>query len=78
MEKEKIKSYFDSVAKKRDYWRKRNWYYHKELLRFFKFIIPENSSASVIEIGCGTGDLIASLNCKNSAGIDINEKVEKR
>jgi len=77
MEKEEIKSYFNSIAKRRDYWRRRNWYYHKELERFFKFIIPENSSASVIEIGCGTGDLIASLNCKNSVGIDFSEEMIK-
>ncbi|MEW6556595.1 MAG: glycosyltransferase [Elusimicrobiota bacterium] len=75
MEKSEIISYFNQSAKTRNYWRKRNWYYHKELERFFSFIIPENSS--VLEIGCGTGDLLANLKPKNGTGIDISEQMIK-
>ena len=73
MEKSEIISYFNSCAKTRDYWRKRNWYYHKELEKFFSFIIPENGS--ILEIGCGTGDLLANLKHKNGTGIDISEEM---
>lgn len=75
MEKSEIISYFNTAAKTRDYWCKRNWYYHRELEKFFRFIIPENSS--VLEIGCGTGNLVSNLKPKKGAGIDISEEMIK-
>ena len=73
MEKSKITAYFNSTAPERDYWRRRNRYYHGELERFFSSIIPKNSS--VLEIGSGTGDVIAKLSPKNGTGIDISEEM---
>jgi len=75
MEKNEIISYFNAAAKTRDWWRKRNWYYHKELEKFFSFIIPKDKS--VLEIGCGTGDLVAKLKPKIGVGIDISEEMIK-
>ncbi|MCK9602799.1 MAG: glycosyltransferase [Candidatus Omnitrophica bacterium] len=65
---DKIRDYFDSVADERPKWRKRAGYFHKELRRYVKFLIPENSS--VLEIGCETGDLLAQLSPKRGVGID--------
>lgn len=75
MKKNETILYFNSIAKTRDYWRKKNWYYHKELERFFSFIVEKDSS--IIEIGCGTGDLLASLKPKNGIGIDISDEMIK-
>lgn len=75
MKKSQIILYFNSTAKKRDYWLKRNWYYHKELEKFFMFIIPENSS--ILEIGSGTGNLISAFKFNKTVGIDINEEMVK-
>jgi SAM-dependent methyltransferase len=66
---EKIE-YFDSVATEREKWRKKGAYYHRELEKYLKFLIPSNSS--VLEIGCGTGELLAALNPRRGLGIDIS------
>ena len=62
--------YFDSVAPEREKWRKRGAYYHRQLEKYLQYLIPSNSS--VIEIGCGTGDLLAALNPERGVGIDIS------
>ncbi len=75
MNKLQIKKYFDSSAKKRDYWRKRNSHYHMELFKFFTFNVPKNSS--IIEIGCSTGDLLNNLKPSRGLGVDISEEAIK-
>jgi len=69
---ERIK-YFDSVATEREKWRKKGAFYHKELEKYLQFIIPFNSS--VLEIGCGTGELLAALKPDRGLGIDISPKM---
>lgn len=66
---DKVK-YFNSVASEREKWRKKGAYYHNELEKYLKFLIPENSS--VIEIGCGIGDTLHALNPGRGLGIDIS------
>ncbi len=65
--------YFDSVAHDREKWRKRGAYYHGELEKYLRFLIPSN--ASILEIGCGTGELLAFLNPIKGLGIDISPKM---
>ncbi len=65
--------YFDSVAHDRGKWRKRGAYYHRELEKYLRFLIPSNSS--VLEIGCGTGELLSFLNPIKGLGIDISPKM---
>ncbi len=69
---EKIK-YFDSVAAERDRWKKRGAYYHRELERYLSFLVPPGSS--VLEIGCGTGGLLAALKPARGLGIDISPRM---
>ncbi len=59
------KEYADS----KKYWRRRNRYYHDSISAFIKFMVPAGSS--VLEIGCGTGETLASLEAECS-GIEIN------
>jgi SAM-dependent methyltransferase len=47
--------------------------YHKRLAEFFHFLIPEG--ASVLELGCGGGDLLASLKPSHSVGIDFSPEM---
>ncbi|MBI4801344.1 MAG: glycosyltransferase [Elusimicrobia bacterium] len=68
--------FFNEAARTRDAWRKRNWYYHKELLDFFLFVIPEK--ASVLEIGCSTGDLLKNLDPADGRGVDVSPEMIKR
>lgn len=69
---EKIK-YFDSLAQEGEQQRKRGAYYHKELENYLRFLIPSNSS--VLEIGCGSGNLLAALRPRRGLGIDISPKM---
>ena len=73
MTKEERIKYFDSVAEEREKWREKGAYYHKQLEKYLRYLIPPDSS--VIEIGCGTGDLLAALNPKRGLGIDISPKM---
>jgi len=69
---EKIK-FFDSIAKDRESWRQKGAYYHKELEKYLRFLIPRNSS--VIEIGCGIGETLAALEPANGLGVDISPRM---
>jgi SAM-dependent methyltransferase len=62
----------DAVADERDRFRKKNAYYHDEIERLAKFFIPEG--ASVLEIGCSTGDLLAALRPKRGVGVDFSPR----
>lgn len=73
MDKQSLQSYFDSVASQRPKWRRRNRSYHKLLEKYFSFMVPKN--AKVLEIGCGTGDLLASLKPVRGVGVDFSSKV---
>lgn len=73
MNKEELIYYFDSKASEREKWRKSGAYYHRELERYLQFLVPKNSS--VLEIGCGTGELLAALEPRRGLGIDISPKM---
>lgn len=70
---QKITEYFDGIALKGDYWKKKNRYYHSYIESFIQFIIP--AEKRVLELGCGTGTLISSLNPKEGLGIDLSKKM---
>lgn len=65
-----LQSSLDRIASKRDVYIRRSSHYYKNLVRFFKFNIPETSR--VLEIGCGTGFLLNQLNPSFGVGIDIS------
>lgn len=68
-----MKEYFNSLASERKKWKKKNWYYYTLLEKYFKFFIPEQST--VLEVGCGTGELLNAINPKNGLGVDFSEKM---
>src|SRR4030042_5141660 len=70
MDKKQKIEFFDSAAKDRKHWKKKNRYYYKKITQFMKFVIPEGSS--VLEIGCSTGDLLNDLKPFNGVGIDFS------
>lgn len=71
--KTEIKNYFDKLAESREYWIRKNQYYYHSLINLFSFLVPPEKR--VLEIGCGTGDLLASLKTKKSVGVDISPKI---
>ncbi|MEK9185941.1 MAG: class I SAM-dependent methyltransferase, partial [Patescibacteria group bacterium] len=73
MNQASLRKYFDLLAPKRDLWRRRNFYYHKTLTNLCQFLIPNNSN--VLEIGCGTGELLKSVNPIHGKGVDISPRM---
>ncbi len=73
--KELIKR-FDSLAFERSKWRKRGQYFHRELEKYLRYLIPPDSS--VLEIGCATGDLLNALKPARGVGIDISPEMIRK
>lgn len=71
--KKQVWEHFDEFASRLDRWRQRNLYYYRDLEKLHQFLIPAN--AKVLDIGCGTGDLLAATKPKIGVGIDLSEKV---
>lgn len=69
--KDTIRSHFDRLADTRDRWIGRNRAYYEDDRKYTKFLVPEG--ARVLEIGCGTGDLLAQLKPSHGVGIDFSE-----
>ena len=68
--KEDIRLYFDNAASETVKWKKRNRFYHRTLQRYFSLFIPEGSR--VLEIGCGTGDLLNAVKPSYGVGVDFS------
>jgi SAM-dependent methyltransferase len=46
--------------------------YRRLLAHYFNLLIPADSS--VLEVGCGDGELLAQIHAKNKTGVDLSEK----
>ncbi len=68
-----VKTYFDRIAPQLDHWNRRNRSYYRDLEVFHQFFIP--AGARVLEIGCGTGDLLAQVQPGEGVGIDFSPNV---
>lgn len=71
--KQEIIKRFDSLAPGRRAWKLRNIYYYADQEKYFRFLIPEG--LSILELGCGTGDLLDALRPKRGVGIDISSEM---
>ena len=67
---------YDRFADERDSWRARNRAYYAAIERLARFVVPEG--ATVLEIGCGTGDLLAALKPKVGVGVDLSPRLIER
>ena len=70
MDAESIRKIYDKLAPERQKWGKRNRLYHDTIFQICKENIPPE--ASVLHIGCGTGDLLHRLGPKRGFGFDIS------
>lgn len=68
--KQTVVAYFNQVAPELSKWRSRNRYYYNDLIRLHRFLIPAGSR--VLEIGCGTGNLLEALAPEVGIGVDIS------
>jgi SAM-dependent methyltransferase len=69
--KAELRRIADASAPQRRAWLARAAFFHEEDLRYLRFLIPPG--ARVLELGCGTGDLIAALAPAFGVGVDLSE-----
>lgn len=70
MKKTAVEKHFDTIAAKYDFYTKKRELHYTTLKKLLQSLIPEGKS--VLEIGCGTGDLLAVLKPKVGVGYDIS------
>lgn len=64
---------FDRFAAVAERWQNRNRTYHELVARIARFhVLPH---ASVLEIGCGSGNLLASLEPARGVGVDLSPRM---
>ena len=68
--KEKILQYFDNLAKDRDNWIEKNRYFYRSDYSYTQFLVGEGKR--VLELGCGTGQLLNALNPSHGVGVDLS------
>ena len=68
--KEQILAHSEQYAASRPEWRSKAAFFHREDEAYLQFLIPKN--ARVLEIGCGIGDTLASLEPSYGVGIDFS------
>ena len=68
-----LRAFFDDFAREEPRWRRRNRTYHRLLEQITRFHVPEG--ARVLEIGSGTGDLLASLEPSVGVGVDVSAEM---
>lgn len=69
------RNFSDSVASSRDDWISKNKGFHQADADFLNFLIPAESR--VLELGCGTGWLLANLKTSHCTGVDFSEPMIK-
>ena len=60
----------------REGWKTQHGYYYDEERRYWRFLVPD--SARILELGCGTGDLLAALNPSDGLGVDFSQVAIER
>jgi len=70
-----VSKYFDEIAKDYHRYKERYKYYYDNLKKLLVRLIP--SGKRVLEVGCGTGELLFSLKPNLGYGIDISYEMIK-
>ena len=60
----------EQLAPRRQQYRHRAAFFHEEELRYLRFLIPPG--LRVLELGCGTGDVLAGVQPSFGLGVDIS------
>ncbi|MBF0570576.1 MAG: glycosyltransferase [Candidatus Omnitrophica bacterium] len=70
---QELSRHYDFLASNRDNFRRKNRYYYSLLEKQYRYFVPEGKR--ILEIGCGTGDLLTALKPSYGVGVDISSKM---
>lgn len=73
--KSAVTIHFDKIAENYDFYKEKNRFYYDNLKLVLRSLISKNKS--VLEFGCGTGDLIVFLNSISGVGFDPSVEMIK-
>lgn len=62
--------HFDELAPTRERWVSKNSYFYEDEVAFLRFLVPKGKR--VLELGCGSGRLLDSLEPSYGVGVDIS------
>ena len=68
--KVKMQLQIDKLAKDRDGWIRKNKYFYKNDQSYMQFLVGDNKR--ILELGCGTGQLLNALNPSYGVGVDLS------
>ncbi|CAG0981383.1 partial Undecaprenyl-phosphate 4-deoxy-4-formamido-L-arabinose transferase, partial [Anaerolineales bacterium] len=69
-------AHWNAIAQKRDNWSGMGGWYHRRLGEIYRYLV--NPNQRVLEIGCGMGDLLASLQPAHGVGVDFSPEMITR
>ena len=64
---------YDRLASERDRWLARNRFFYDNDRRYMQFLVPPGQR--VLELGCGEGQLLRSLQPSHGVGVDLSPKM---
>lgn len=67
-----VKAHFEAIAPKYDRYKNRRDTYHQALKELAREVFPDAASQTALDIGCGTGEVLASLGAKRALGMDFS------
>ncbi len=71
--KQSILKHADKIAAQRDAWIDKNRYYYRDDRAYMRFLIQPGQR--VLELGCGTGDLLSALSPAYGVGVDFSQRM---
>lgn len=69
----RVQDHFNKLADSYDAGKERQTYYYDYLIRLYRERIPEG--ASVVDVGCGTGAILAALKPGRGLGLDLSPRM---
>jgi len=69
-------AHWDEIARRRDNWRGLGGAYHARLAEVCRFLT--GPGLSILEVGCGQGDLLDALNPRRAVGVDFSPEILSR